>query len=49
MQQPGQKVKANAGRITRTTATNAAPVTTAVPAATASSASALSGSVAIGD
>lgn len=49
VQQPGQKVKANPGRITRTPTTNTAPVTTAVPAATASSASALSGSVAIGD
>ena len=49
VQQPGQKVKANPGRITRTPTANAAPVTTSVPAATATSASALSGSVAIGD
>jgi multidrug efflux system membrane fusion protein len=49
VQQPGQKVKANPGRITHTPTANAAPVTTAVPAATATSASALSGSVAIGD
>ena len=49
VQQPGQKVKANPGRITRTPTTYAAPVTTAPPAATATSASALSGSVAIGD
>ena len=49
VQQPGQKVKANPGRITRTATTNTAPVTTAVPAATATSASVLSGSVAMGD
>jgi multidrug efflux system membrane fusion protein len=49
VQQPGQKVKANPGRITRTPTANTAPVTTSVPAATATSASALSGSVAIGD
>ncbi|WP_395649895.1 efflux RND transporter periplasmic adaptor subunit [Brevundimonas sp.] len=49
VQMPGQKVKANPGRITRTPTANAAPVTTAPPAATATSASALSGSVAIGD
>ncbi|CAN5202256.1 efflux RND transporter periplasmic adaptor subunit [soil metagenome] len=49
VQQPGQKVKANPGRITRTPTANASPVTTSVPAATATSASALSGSVAIGD
>ncbi|CAN5253330.1 efflux RND transporter periplasmic adaptor subunit [soil metagenome] len=49
VQQPGQKVKANPGRITRTPTANTAPVTSSVPAATATSASALSGSVAIGD
>ncbi|WP_421730935.1 efflux RND transporter periplasmic adaptor subunit [Brevundimonas sp.] len=49
VQQPGQKVKAVAGQITRTQTTNTAPVTYAPPAATATSASALSGSVAIGD
>jgi len=49
VQQPGQKVVANPGRITRTQTTGAAPVTYAPPAATATSASALSGSVAIGD
>lgn len=49
VQQPGQKVKANPGRITHTPTANAAPVTYAPPAATATSASALSGSVAIGD
>lgn len=49
VQQPGQKVKAVAGRITRTTTPNTAPVTVAPPAATATSASALSGSVAVGD
>ncbi|CAN5240287.1 efflux RND transporter periplasmic adaptor subunit [soil metagenome] len=49
VQQPGQKVKATAGQITRTPSTNAAPLTFAPPAATATSASALSGSVAIGD
>lgn len=49
VQQPGQKVKANPGRITHTPTVNTAPVTTATPAATATAASALSGSVAIGD
>ncbi|MDB5421863.1 MAG: efflux transporter, family, subunit, partial [Brevundimonas sp.] len=49
VQQPGQKVKANPGKITHTPTTSTAPVTTATPAATATAASALSGSVAIGD
>jgi multidrug efflux system membrane fusion protein len=49
VQRPGQKVKAEPGRITRTPGANTAPVTYAPPAATATSASALSGSVAIGD
>ncbi len=49
VQQPGQKVKANPGKITHTPTANTAPVTSATPAATATAASALSGSVAIGD
>ncbi len=49
VQQPGQKVKANPGKITHTPRANTAPVTSATPAATATAASALSGSVAIGD
>ena len=49
VQQPGQKVQANPGKITHTPSANPLPVTSATPAATATSASALSGSVAIGD
>lgn len=49
VQQPGQKVKANPGKITHTPTASTLPVTSATPAATATSASALSGSVAIGD
>ena len=49
VQQPGQKVKANPGKITHTPTANTAPVTSATPAATATAASGLSGSVAIGD
>ena len=49
VQQPGMKVKATVGRITRAPRPEQVPVTFAPPAATATPAGALSASVAVGD